>query len=214
MRTVLPFLFLAGFFVACTPVTKIPPPPLTISHVLVSSEKIEEGKPLPEFAEHFEEGHKVLYAYVFFENVATMTGSFPVRFQWFSPNDFSPPIGMSSVEMAPPSSVAEFALHDGEGLKRGPYQALIFAGEPLTATGSVRFFINMTPEETEEFMKADAFARVEQEKRRLEAEEKAKIEEEKKKAAGSGESLGDLGGPGGGKEPEELPPALTGGERE
>ena len=216
-------LFL-GFLIACTPIEKIPPPPLTISHVLVSSEKIEEGKPLPEFSEHFEEGHKVLYAYVFFENVQTMTGSFPVRFQWFSPNDFSPPIGMSSVEMAPPSSVAEFALHDGEGLKRGPYQALVFAGEPLTATGSVRFFVNMTPEETEEFMKADVFARVEQEKRRKEAEEKAKLEE-KEKGTGSGEMMGGSGGLEGvlaprspegevGKGQEELPPALTGGEKE
>lgn len=174
-----------GILVSCV-AEKAPVLPVKISHVVVTEEKIEPGKPLPTFTDHFEAGKKIIYAYVFFENIATMTGSLPVRLQWFSPNDFSPPIGMSTVTLEPPATTAEFALNDSSGLKKGPYQALVFAGNPVTATGSVRFFVGMTREEAGEFMRFDEEAR-EMYRKKIEAE----IEREKS---------------------EELPPALTGGE--
>ncbi len=158
-------ILILGFLVSCTPEpTSLPP--LRVAQILVSEEKVIEGQPLPVFSEYFEEGPKELYAYVIFENVATMTGSFPVRLQWFSPNDMTPPIGMSSITMEPPSSIAEFALHDDAGMKRGPYKVLVFAGEKSTATGATRFFVGMTPEEATEFLKQEAEIERQMEERR------------------------------------------------
>ena len=199
MRRLFPILLFV-ILAACA-AQEISPPPLRISQIVVSQEKVVEGKPLPVFSEYFEEGPKELYTYVIFENVETMTGSFPVRLQWFSPNDMTPPIGMSSITMEPPSSIAEFALHDDAGMKRGPYEVLVFAGEKFTATGSTRFFVGMTPEEAAVFLKQEAEIERQREERRVSKEGNESIE-------------GSEGGTDLRPVHKELPPSLTGGEGE
>ncbi len=212
MRWFFPILFLS-ILVSCTPGELPLPPPLRVAQVVVSSEKVVEGEALPLFSQYFEEGQKALYTYVIFENVATMTGSFPVRLQWFSPNDFSPPIGMSMITMEPPSSIAEFALHDDAGMERGPYEVLVFAGENSTATGATRFFVGMTPEEASEFLKQEAEIERQMEERRASKESIEGIE-------GNESNEGTEGGTGlsgpkhegtDGEEENVLPPSLKDG---
>ena len=157
---------------ACT-ATQLPSPPLRIDRIEMSVEPVKDGKTLPTFRDHFEEGHKVLYTYVWFENVRSMTGSFPVRAMWFYPNDLRPPIAVSKITMTPPDSIAQFSFHDAKGIPKGPYQILFSAGPKFTATGSMRFFVGMKQEEVQEFMQEDADARRALDGQRRKAEEEA-----------------------------------------
>lgn len=169
MLAAVALLFLTG----CA-VERGTPPRLRIANVVSSATPIEPEKPLPLFSLHFDEGVKALYTYVWFRNVATMTGGFPVHAQWFSRNDFTPPIAMHSLTMTPPQSIAQFSFHDESGIESGPYEIRLFAGEPLAATGSAKFFVGMTPEEIRQFLaEEDAFRkRMAEERRRRGEEEK------------------------------------------
>lgn len=147
-----------------------PPPPLEISRIELSAEPIEERKPFPTFTDHFEEGTKIIYAYVFFRNVETMTGSFPVRVQWFHPSDLSPPIAMSEITMTPPQAIAQFSLHNDGGMEKGPYKVLFFGGKDGAATSSARFFVGMTKEEAEVYLRQEEemVKKMEEERRKRE----------------------------------------------
>lgn len=150
-----------------------PRPPLEITRIELSSEPIDPKEPLPTFTDHFEEGTKVIYAYVFFRNVETMTGSFPVRVQWFYPNDLSPPLAMSEITMTPPQAIAQFSLHNDAGMEKGPYKVLFFGGRDYGATGSARFFVSMTKEEAMEYLKEEEemVKKMEEERKKQESEE-------------------------------------------
>lgn len=176
MHLLAPFLFL--LLLSCSP-TQPPsrPPPLEISRIELRAQPIEENKPLPTFTDHFEAGTKVVYAYVWFQNVQTQTGSFPVRVQWFHPNDLSPPLAMSEIKMTLPESIAQFSLHNDGGMEKGPYKVLFFGGTDYGATGSARFFVGMTREEAEASL-------------REEEEVKRKMEEERGKKKGEDEKGG------------------------
>lgn len=142
---------------SCSPTQPPSPPssPLAISRIELSAEAIDPKEPLPTFRDHFEEGTKIIYAYVFFRNVETMTGSFPVRVQWFYPNDLRPPLAMSEIRMTPPASIAQFSLHNDTGMEKGPYKVLFFGGKDYGATSSARFFVSMTKEEAMTFLKQE-----------------------------------------------------------
>ena len=154
-------ILLLGILLALTACTATQPPsaPLRIDHIAMSAEPVKDGKPLPTFRDHFEKEPKVLYAYVWFENVRSMTGSFPIRAMWFYPSDLRPPVAVSEIRMTPPDSIAQFSFHDAKGIPKGPYQILFSAGPKYTATGSIRFFVGMTEKEAREFMQEDTDAR-------------------------------------------------------
>ncbi len=150
--------------------------PVTVSRILSSSKPIVEGEPLPEFSEHFQTGTTVVYSYVIVENTKTMTGSFPVRLRWFYPNDYRPPMAQHTVMLEPGQEVAQFEIHNDKGLMRGPYMLIPAFGKDqssLTETGSSRFFIGMTQEESQTFLteEADYRRRQENERRLREAED-------------------------------------------
>lgn len=170
----MPLLALLSFLLlSCSP-THAPPssPPLEIARIELSAEPVDPGKPLPTFTDHFEEGTKVVYAYVWFRNVETMTGSFPVRVQWFHPNDLSPPIAMSQIAMTPPESIAQFSLHNDRGMEKGPYKVLFFGGRDSSVTGAARFFVGMTKEAAGEYLKQEEemVKKMEEERKRREEE--------------------------------------------
>ena len=154
MRWVSIFLFALLALAACEP-TLPPSAPLRIGRIAMGATPVEPGKP-PDFRRHFEEGTKVVYAYLWLENVRTMSGSFPVRAMWFAPNDWTPPVAVSTITMTPSENIAQFSFHDDRGIPRGPYEILFYAGPEFTATGSTRFFVAMTEEEAEEFLREEA----------------------------------------------------------
>ena len=171
-------LLSASLLVACLEETKQPLLPLDIERIEVSEQPIEPDKPLPEFKTHFGTGANVIYTYVWLRNADTMTGSFPVRMTWFSPSDLAPPIARRDIELEPGQSVAQFSIHNENGMQRGPYKLIGRAGKnlsELTASGSKRFFVGMTLEE------ADEYVRQEEEFIRQRDEERAKREAERKK---------------------------------
>ena len=183
----------------------VAPEPLEIDRIESTLESIESGNPLPPFMQFFDEGTTAINSYVWLRNSKTMTGSYPVRMRWFSPNDFRPPIAQSVVEMEPGQQIAQFSIHNESGLTNGPYQLFVRAGKDLSnlsASGSKRFFVGMTPEQAQDFMNQEtAFRKKRDEKRAKRAAEEARAR------AGSGTVTGsgaDLGGSG------HLPPALAG----
>ena len=182
----------------------------TVDQIVSTTEQIVPDQPLPQFKEHFGTGTKVIYSYVWLKNSETMTGSFPVRLRWFSPNDFRPPIAQRVVELSPGQNVAQFSIHNDAGLPNGPYMLLARAGRKLnelTASGSSRFFVGMTPEEAKAFLDEEAeVRRRKDEERKLREEERKRKEEAEKQARidqlGGLDTVGPL---------DELPPELTDG---
>jgi len=182
-----------------------PLPPLKITRVESTDVPIEAGKAFPDFHPHFEEGVSVIYTYVWLENAQFMTGAFMVRMRWFSPNDFRPPIAQHEIEVQPGQDIAQFSVHNEDGMNPGPYQLIARAGKDassLTASGSSRFFIGMTEEEAEEFLtEEDTFRKARDEKRAKQKEEQAKAQKEEDMDAlekiSGGEDIKE----------EEIPPA-------
>lgn len=161
---------------ACTAET--PKKPLMVETIVSSSEPIVPGEPFPPFKEHFSSGTTVIYTYISFENTETMTGAFPVRLRWFYPNDFRPPIAQHVVSLEPSQRIAQFSIHNENGLPIGPYMLIPAYGKDqssLTETGSARFFVGMTDEEAKKFIKEETEFRAKRD------EEMAKREEERKK---------------------------------
>ena len=151
-------LISASLLVAC--LEEPPPlPPLEIERIEVTEEPIESDKPVPEFKTYFGTGVDVIYSYVWINNADTMTGSFPVRMTWFSPSDLSPPIARRDIELEPGQGIAQFSIHNEGGMRNGPYKLIGRAGKStseLTASGSKRFFVGMTPEEADEYLEQEA----------------------------------------------------------
>ena len=224
-------LIFVSLLSACgeTAVPQPPPPPLKITRVESTDVPIEAGKPFPDFHPYFEVGVSVIYTYVWLENAQFMTGAFMVRMRWFSPNDFRPPIAQHEIEVQPGQDIAQFSVHNEDGMNPGPYQLIARAGKDassLTASGSSRFFIGMTEEEAETFLtEEEAFRKARDEKRAKQKEEQAKAQKE--------EDLKSLENLSGGEDikkeeiPEEepsepseleveggLPPSLTSGSKE
>jgi len=201
---------------------KSEPEPLSITEIVSSVEPIDPENPLPTFTDFFEEGTEVIYTYVSIQNAETMTGSFPVRLRWFSPNDFRPPIAQRMVEMEPDQNIAQFSIHNEDGLGKGPYMLIARAGRDLsslTATGSARFFIGMTQEEAQEFLEQEAEVKAQREKKRKirEAERKKQKEEDGLKEALSGAVMGmdsGLGSGSGDEGSEESEDMLSSSTRE
>lgn len=185
------------------------PKPIVITEIVSSAEPIDPDAPLPVFTEHFDEGVTAIYSYVTIQNSETMTGSFPVRMRWFSPNDARPPFAQRVVEMEPGQNIAQFSINNAAGLASGPYMLIARSGKDLyslsTASGSARFFVGMTPEESEIYLIQEAEAKAEYERRK-----KEKMEEYKKKEAEEAKNPEDAENS---KEVGEasLPPELTSG---
>lgn len=227
------FLLIALPFLLLSCVVEEKGPPLMIESVLSSKNQIDPSKPLPEFTTHFASGTTVVYSYVSLKNFESMTGAYVVRMRWHYPNDFRPPMAQRIVTLSLGQNVAEFSLHDEKGLQHGPYLLDARAGKDelnLTASGSARFFVGMTEEESKTYLKEEA------EYKRKYEEDRAKREEEQKNADEEKRALEEklswekrLLGSGAVKDGfssserseaervekpqgEELPPALTGGE--
>jgi hypothetical protein len=198
-------LFLVLGISACGGVDA-PPPSLTIDRIQSTPDAIDPVNPQPAFTQFFSTGATVIYTYVFLSNTETMTGSFSVRLRWFFPNDLRPPIAQHVLELQPGQNIAQFSLHNEDGLRQGPYQLIARAGKnpsELTASGSSRFFIGMSPDEAQNFLDEEAeFMRQREEVRRKQEEERKKQEEEDRlnTQSDSGEFM-----------PEDLPPVLTDG---
>ena len=175
-------LISASLLVAC--LEEPPPlPPLEIERIEVTEEPIESDKPVPEFKTYFGTGVDVIYSYVWINNADTMTGSFPVRMTWFSPSDLSPPIARRDIELEPGQGIAQFSIHNEGGMRNGPYKLIGRAGKStseLTASGSKRFFVGMTPEEADEYLEQEAeyIKKRDEERAKREAERKIQEEEE------------------------------------
>mgnify|MGYP001594740444 FL=1 len=78
---------------------------------------------------------------------------------WFMPDDRRPPFGRRMLTVESGALVARFSLAAGGVWEPGPYMLQIHAqtstgeGEPpLTASGSVRFFVDMTEEEVATYL--------------------------------------------------------------
>lgn len=238
LTLIISFLFVICLS-ACFPEEVKEEDQIMIEHIVSSLEPIVPGEPFPPFLTHFETGATVIYSYVWLKNTETMTGSFPVRMRWFSPNDFRPPMAQREVELEPGQNVAQFSIHNEDGMPNGPYMLLARTGRKLselTASGSARIFVGMTEEEADTFLKEEAEFRAmrdQQMKEREEERKKQEAEEAKRKAEmGTGATatgdgllpegaLGPMGdvevGVGEGTETGtegELPPGLTGGVEE
>jgi len=180
--TLLTTLLSAGILVACL---EPPPPlpPLEIDRIEVSEEPIESDKPLPEFKTYFGTGTDVIYTYVWLNNADTMTGSFPVRMTWFSPSDLAPPVARRDIELEAGQGIAQFSIHNENGLQNGPYKLIGRAGRSvsdLTASGSKRFFIGMTPEEADEYVEQEEAYVKKRDEERAKREAEKKIEDAEK----------------------------------
>ena len=237
--TLIAFLFAFIGLAACAPEEIKEEDQIMIEHIVSSVEPIVPGEPFPPFLTHFETGATVIYSYVWLKNTETMTGSFPVRMRWFAPNDFRPPMAQREIELEPGQNVAQFSIHNEDGMPRGPYMLLARTGRKLselTASGSSRLFVGMTEEESETFLKEEEEFRIARDaemKRREEERKKQEEEEVKRKAEmGTGATMtgegllpgGALGPMGdvqvGEKEgtgaalPGALPPGLVGDQSE
>jgi len=233
--TLIAFLIAFIGLAACAPEEIKEEDQLMIEHIVSSVEPIVPGEPFPPFLTHFETGATVIYSYVWLKNTETMTGSFPVRMRWFAPNDFRPPMAQREIELEPGQNVAQFSIHNEDGMPRGPYMLLARTGRKLsemTASGSARLYVGMTEEETETFLEEERKFRVTRDaemKKREEERKKQEEEEAKRKAEGGtgATATGDGLLPGGALSPmgdvdvgkkkgtgTALPPGLTGGAEE
>ena len=209
-----------------------------IEYIVSSATQIDPAKSLPEFTLYFASGTTVVHSYAFLKNLESLTGSYVVRMRWHYPNDFRPPMAQRVVTLSPGENVAQFSLHDGAGLQNGPYLLDVRAGKDemnLTASGSARFFIGMTPEEAETYLVDEAEykkkweedrAKREAEQEKAEAEKRALEEklgwedrmgvEDEDEDGSFSSSDGVLSSSKDGRvekqEKEELPPSLIGGE--
>src|SRR3989344_4703086 len=155
-----------------------------IEYIVSSATQIDPAKSLPEFTLYFASGTTVVHSYAFLKNLESLTGSYVVRMLWHYPNDFRPPMAQRVVTLSPGENVAQFSLHDGAGLQNGPYLLDVRAGKDemnLTASGSARFFIGMTPEEAETYLvdEAEYKKKWEEDRAKREAEQE-KVEAEKR----------------------------------
>lgn len=168
-----------------------PPPPLDIVRIATTAEPIIPGEEIPPFLTFFETGTTVVYSYVWIANTETMTGSFPVRMRWFSPNDLRPPIAHRDITLEPGQSVAQFSIHNESGHANSPYKIIARTGKDLsslTASGSHRFYIGVSEQDAQIFLEQEAEylqKREEERRKRKEEEERKKAEEEMTEESGA-----------------------------
>ncbi len=192
MKTKIFALVIAIFILSsCSGEAEYTPPELEISRIEFTSEQIESAEDIPEFRTLFETGSSVVYSYIWLQNAETLTGAYKVQMSWFYPNDLRPPVARHTIEMEPNQNIAQFSLHNEEGLNVGPYKVIIRAGladGPLSASGSARLFVGMDMDSADKYLEEEA----EFIKKREEEKEKKRIEreaEEARKAALSGSTM-------------------------
>jgi len=176
---------------SCSAEEEYSAPSLEVTRMAFTSEPIESETDIPEFKQFFETGSSVIYSYIWFQNTETLTGAYKTQISWFYPNDLRPPIARHVIDMEPNQNIAQFSLHNEEGLNNGPYKIIVRSGladGPLSASGSSRIFIGMSKEDSDKYLEEEAeFLKkreIEKEKQRI-----AREAEEARKAALSGSSL-------------------------
>ena len=101
-----------------------------------------------------------------------------VMASWFAPDDRGPPFGRRNLTVESGALIARFTLASGGAWEAAPYLLQIHARmptkedeSPLTASGSVQFFVGMTEEEIEAYR--EEYAAWEEARREQAAEQEA-----------------------------------------
>ena len=82
-----------------------------------------------------------------------------VQATWFSPNDLTPPIGRTTQVTQSGANVVRFSIQNTRQWTPAPYMmqvATFDANQKETSSGSIQFYIGMTPQQINEYEKAYA----------------------------------------------------------
>lgn len=128
--------------------------PPKIAYIGVSEGDLTTAAEDLNFQSRFGAGSQSLLGVVQFASVSDGT---VIQADWFSPDDRTPPIGRMKVVTASGSKIAGFSIVPPGEWKSSPYMLSILAvteddGKRMTASGSIRFFVDMTDEEVVEYL--------------------------------------------------------------
>lgn len=127
------------------------PQPPVLTFVGTASGTIETPTDALLFTDRFPDDLRSIVGVAAFETAPEGT---EVMASWFMPDDRRPPFGRRNLTVESGALVARFTLASGGAWEAGPYLLQIHARmptkedeSPLTASGSVQFFVGMTEEE-------------------------------------------------------------------
>lgn len=152
--------------------TSAPPPPV-IGFIGVATGSLTSDIATMQFQQQFDPSASNLVAVVGFHSIAT--GSI-VQATWFSPDERRMPLGRTEVVAQSGARMMRFSFSSRGPWQRAPYQFRIDAftgkGEKMmTASGSTSFFVGMTTEEI------DVYLRDFDDWKKMDAEERGRSDE-------------------------------------